>query len=235
MTSADPNLLDRDIRQRDLVPPAELARCHAVVIGVGSIGRQVALQLAATGVPMMTLYDPDTVGAENLAPQGFWESDVGDPKVDAAANVCHEQFPQMELNGRHERFRRSAVQSWPSDRVTAVFCCVDSIATRRLVWDAVHGTAGFFADGRMAAEVVRVLASGQPAADTLLSDELVFCRRGVRRQLHIQVHDLRGERGSRADGGPVRPLVAAPASRPRPDPESARRRVDCAGNGRLTW
>jgi molybdopterin-synthase adenylyltransferase len=165
MTSADPNLLDRDIRQRDLVPPVELARCHAVVIGVGSIGRQVALQLAATGVPLMTLYDPDVVGVENLAPQGFWESDVGDPKVDAAANVCHEQFPQMELYGRHERFRRSAVQSWLSDRVTAVFCCVDSIATRRLVWDAVRCTARFFADGRMAAEVVRVLASDQPAAD----------------------------------------------------------------------
>ena len=45
----------RDVRQRDLVPPQALARCHAVV-GVGSIGRAVALQLAAIGVPAMTLY-----------------------------------------------------------------------------------------------------------------------------------------------------------------------------------
>jgi molybdopterin-synthase adenylyltransferase len=165
MNSTDPNLADRDIRQRDLVPPAEVARCHAVVIGVGSIGRQVAVQLAATGVPMMTLYDPDTVGPENLAPQGFWETDVGDPKVHAAANVCHQQFPRMELYARQERFRRSASRAWPADRVAAVFCCVDAIATRKFIWDVVRSPAGFFADGRMAAEVVHVLASGEPAVD----------------------------------------------------------------------
>src|SRR5471032_2582259 len=89
---------NRDIRQRDLVPPDALARCHAVVIGVGSIGRAVALQLAATGVPSMTLFDPDSVAVENLAVQGFWETDVGRPKVHAVANVCHEQFPRMELH-----------------------------------------------------------------------------------------------------------------------------------------
>ena len=83
MSSADADLADRDIRQRELVPPERLGRCHAVVVGVGAVGRQVALQLAATGIPTMTLYDPDTVGVENLAVQGFWESDVDDPKVDA--------------------------------------------------------------------------------------------------------------------------------------------------------
>ena len=52
MPSAEFDQFDRrDVRQRDLVPPQALARCHAVVVGVGSIGRAVALQLAATGVP----------------------------------------------------------------------------------------------------------------------------------------------------------------------------------------
>ena len=54
MRSDDVDLAGRDVRQRDLVPPDGLARCHAVVVGVGSVGRQVALQLAATGVPAMT-------------------------------------------------------------------------------------------------------------------------------------------------------------------------------------
>ncbi len=165
MSSVDAKFGDRDVRQRDLVPPDKLARCHAVVVGVGSVGRQVALQLAATGVPAMTLYDPDSVGVENLAPQGFWETDVGDPKVDAVANVCHQVLPRMELHARRERFRKSAVKGWPADRDHAVFCCVDSIAARKLVWEAVRGAAAFFADGRMAAEVVRVLASGRPADD----------------------------------------------------------------------
>ena len=166
MSSSDVNLAERDARQRDLVPPARLAHCHAVVIGVGSVGRQVALQLAATGVPAMTLYDPDTVAVENLAVQGFWETDIGDPKVHAVANVCHNQLPQMELYPRHERFKKSSARGWPAQRDHAIFCCVDSIATRKLVWEAVRTTASFFADGRMTAEVLRVLASDRPATDT---------------------------------------------------------------------
>jgi hypothetical protein len=156
----------RDARQRDLVPPETLARCHAVVVGVGSIGRQVALQLAAMGVPALTLYDHDTVSEENLGCQGFWESDVGDFKVHAVANVCHQQFPMMELFARSERFRKSAVKDWPRNRVHAVFLCVDSMESRRLIWDSVKRTAGLVVDGRMAAEVVRVLASEHPAGDT---------------------------------------------------------------------
>jgi len=97
----------RDLRQRDLVPPARLAACHAVVIGTGSIGRQVAVQLAATGVPAMTLYDPDTVAVENLAVQGFWESDLGLAKVDAVGNVCHQSCPHLDLHTVARRFGRS--------------------------------------------------------------------------------------------------------------------------------
>ena len=62
---------ERDLRQRDLVPAEALAACHAVVIGVGAIGRQVALQLAAVGIPLLILYDHDTVEEVNLAPPGL--------------------------------------------------------------------------------------------------------------------------------------------------------------------
>lgn len=165
MSSTDRDLADRDVRQRDLIPPEKLARCHAVVVGVGAVGRQVALQLAATGVPAMTLYDPDAVGVENLAAQGFWEADLGTPKVQAVAEVCRRLLPRAELDARPERFRKSAVRSWPRGRDHAVFCCVDSIAARKLVWEAVRMATAFFADGRMAAEVVRVLASDRPAVD----------------------------------------------------------------------
>jgi sulfur carrier protein ThiS adenylyltransferase len=160
------NLADRDIRQRDLVPPERLARSHAMVIGVGAVGRQVALQLAATGVPALSLYDPDTVGVENLAVQGFREDDIGAPKVAAVADVCRQQFGSIALRTHPERFRKSAVRSWPRERDLAVFACVDAIETRKLIWESVRSAAAFFADGRMNAEVIRVLASGRPALDT---------------------------------------------------------------------
>ena len=165
MPSRKSDLANRDVRQRDLVPPERLTRCHAIVIGVGSIGRQVALQLAATGVPSMTLFDPDTVAVENLATQGFSPNDVDDPKVHAVGNACHEQSPMLELHVFQERFKKSAVRGWPRTQDHCVFVCVDAIEARRLIWESVRGVASFFADGRMTAEVVRVLASDCPSVD----------------------------------------------------------------------
>ena len=52
-------LNERYSRQRDIVPPERLMACRATVIGVGAIGRQVALQLTAMGVPWLQLIDFD--------------------------------------------------------------------------------------------------------------------------------------------------------------------------------
>jgi len=51
----------RLIRQSDLVPERRLTEVSATVIGVGAIGRQVALQLASLGVPSIQLIDFDLV------------------------------------------------------------------------------------------------------------------------------------------------------------------------------
>jgi sulfur carrier protein ThiS adenylyltransferase len=44
----------------------------------------------------------------------------------------------------------------------AVFCCVDKIDVRRLIWEAVGNTAPFYVDGRMSAETLRVLTACDP-------------------------------------------------------------------------
>jgi sulfur carrier protein ThiS adenylyltransferase len=162
---------DRDVRQREIVPPQKLAACHAIVIGVGAIGRQVAIQLAAVGVGAMELIDFDTVDPENLAPQAYWEKDLGRLKVEATADVCRELHPQMKVEIHAERFRRSSVKTIAAfddrrgDQKLAVFACVDSIETRRLIWQTLQPRIDFWADGRMSAEVLRVLTSDSPASD----------------------------------------------------------------------
>ena len=144
---------DRDLRQRDIIPPDALARCEATVIGVGAIGRQVALQLAALGVPRLQLIDHDTVEPVNLAAQGYLERDVGRSKVDATGELCKALNSQLDVKSQHEPFRRSiTIGNW-------VFCCVDSIETRRHIWNAVGQVCEFFCDGRMAAEALRVLTA----------------------------------------------------------------------------
>jgi len=171
--------LERDSRQRDIVPPDRLADCDALVIGVGAIGRQVALQLAALGMPRLTLVDPDDVRVENLAPQGYFVEDLQALKVEATAALCRRLNPELQVERQAERFRRSSARDLPLDHRLIVFACVDSIATRQLIWETVRHRAALFIDGRMSGEVIRVLATDSPATDrhypqTLFSAEAAY-------------------------------------------------------------
>ncbi len=147
------NIEDRDWRQRDIVPPERLAQCHATVVGVGAIGRQVAMQLTAMGVSWLQLVDPDTVEPVNLACQGYWRGDIGRAKVEATGEVCHNINPLLELYTGAERFRSSMEVG------NCLFLSVDSIDARRFVWEAIKDRVNFLADGRMSAEVIRVVSA----------------------------------------------------------------------------
>ena len=57
---------ERYSRQKDIVPADRIAACKATVIGVGAIGRQVAMQLSAIGIPWLQLIDLDAVEESNM-------------------------------------------------------------------------------------------------------------------------------------------------------------------------
>jgi len=40
-----------------------------------------------------------------------------------------------------------------------VFCCVDRVDVRRLIWESVKDSVSYYCDGRMSAEVLRVLTA----------------------------------------------------------------------------
>jgi len=149
---------ERYSRQQDIVPPDRLAACQATVVGVGAIGRQVALQLAAMGIPWLQLVDFDIVEESNLASQGYLDDELDRPKVEATADLCQQINHRLEVHEVQNRFRRSMEVG------NVLFSCVDRIDTRRLVWEGVKDRVDFFADGRMTAEVLRVLTACDPAS-----------------------------------------------------------------------
>ena len=144
---------ERYSRQKDIVPMKRLTQCQATVIGVGAIGRQVALQLSAMGAPQLTLIDFDHVEESNLASQGYLEADLGKLKVEATASACMAINSSIRVETVPERFNRRM------DITGIVFCCVDKIDTRRFIWQAIHDKISLFIDGRMSAEVLRVLTA----------------------------------------------------------------------------
>ncbi len=144
-------MTDRFTRQHDLVPPVRLQAVTATVIGVGAIGRQVALQLAALGIQRLQLIDFDIVEATNITTQGYYSGDLGTLKVTATARVIQHIDPTITVATICDRFR-------PRHEVgDAIFCCVDSIATRAAIWRAVQRSCTFWTDGRMLGEVLRIL------------------------------------------------------------------------------
>ncbi len=144
---------ERYSRQQDIVPRNRILETKATIIGVGAIGRQVAIQLTAIGVPHLQLVDFDTVEVSNLASQGYLQKDIGRPKVDATAEFCREINHDLRVETVFDRYKRTM------DAGNCVFICVDSIETRKHLWNALGSKVNFFVDGRMSAEVLRVITA----------------------------------------------------------------------------
>lgn len=144
-------LADRFIRQSDLIPYDQFAPLTCTVIGVGAIGRQVALQLTSLGARSIQLIDFDRVDETNITTQGYLAREVGELKVDATAEAIRLIDTSLEVTGIADRYRPT------QDMGQAVFCCVDSISIRTAIWRSVNARCRFWCDGRMLGEVVRIL------------------------------------------------------------------------------
>jgi sulfur carrier protein ThiS adenylyltransferase len=144
---------DRFTRQAELVPRDRLQEITVTVIGVGAVGRQVALQAAALGVRRLQIVDFDTVELPNVTTQGYRHSEICLTKVEATCRAILEIDRTIEVDIVCDRFRSKLRTG------EAVFACVDSIGAREVIWRAVGGVCQFWCDGRMMGETIRILSA----------------------------------------------------------------------------
>ena len=150
---------DRFLRQRDLVPNEKLHNCRVTIIGVGAVGRNVAIQLAAIGACNLQLIDFDHVDLSNTTTQGYAVDEIGMPKVQAVESTIRRLDPSIAVEAIEDRYRSKQTIGH------AVFCCVDSISARTAIWRTVKNRCHFWCDARMLGEVIRVLTSDNPGTD----------------------------------------------------------------------
>ncbi|MCD0462154.1 ThiF family adenylyltransferase [Roseiconus lacunae] len=151
---------DRFQRQADLVPRAGIESVTATVIGVGAVGRQVALQLASIGIRKLQLIDFDQVELTNVTTQGYRLDQIGRAKTAATAADAKAIDPKIEVNAIADRYRPHFKTG------EAVIACVDSINARAAIWRSIQARCSVWIDGRMRGEVIRVLASDNPRRDS---------------------------------------------------------------------
>ena len=150
-------MLNRFERQAELVPRTKLEELTVDVIGVGAIGRQVALQLAALGAPRLRLFDFDRVEPTNITTQGYSQrDDLGALKVEATRRAVQAIDPSISVDVVADRYRPEHAAS------PVVFCCVDTISARKAIWRTVQDRCEFWCDARMLGEVARILTVAGP-------------------------------------------------------------------------
>lgn len=129
----------RQERLREIGPggQARLAHAHAVIVGVGALGSQIAELLCRAGVGRLTLIDPDVVDITNLQRQCLYaETDVGAPKVLAAQARLAQINSQVEITAHCTEFdARFMAETGLADDVGVLLDGLDQLDTRLMLND----------------------------------------------------------------------------------------------------
>lgn len=84
------------VHGRDLaLAVRDLHDSHVVIIGCGSVGSSVAMQLARSGVGKFTLIDPDNLEAANVGRHELGINNIGQRKAQALSYLMLDRFPHL--------------------------------------------------------------------------------------------------------------------------------------------
>ena len=125
----------RHILLTELGPDAQdrFAGAHALVVGMGGLGAPAAQFLASAGVGTITICDADHVDLTNLQRQILYAtSDIGAPKVDAAARRLGAVNPEVRVERIASRVGAAELAPLVAAADVVLDCC-DNFATRHAV------------------------------------------------------------------------------------------------------
>lgn len=116
-------------RQLEIAPPETMRRLPVHVIGAGGIGSNFCFLGAKLGFDL-TVYDGDTVEAENVASQIFGPAHIGALKVEAVRDICL----------AHAAMELKTVPAFVKggEKVAGIVVeALDSMAERKSIWEKV--------------------------------------------------------------------------------------------------
>lgn len=115
------------VRHISMFDPARFDRTRVDVVGCGSVGARIAMEVAKLGTRNLHLWDFDNVESHNIANQPFVLADIGRPKVEALA----EQI--LSATGLKVTIHKQRVEGGVA-LGKVVFIAVDSMAARKSIF-----------------------------------------------------------------------------------------------------
>jgi sulfur carrier protein ThiS adenylyltransferase len=149
---------DRIERFSDMEGVRHLRELDIGIAGVGAVGRQIAMSLAAMGADNVSIYDHDRVSPSNCGTQGYAPRDVGYAKVAACLGAAQTLNPGA-LNWKAHSSK------YPIDNLeqphTVLFLGMDTMSGR-LKAVKKGPPAMLLIDTRMAIRTGRIVADAPP-------------------------------------------------------------------------
>jgi hypothetical protein len=148
------------LRFRDIIPAERMANLRVALVGAGGIGAPAALSLAKMGVSHLEIWDPDTIGGENIGPQMYPRRAIGKFKVNTLKSFLRGQADWCKVTAHPELYTENTICN-----ADVIIAAVDSFQARKTIWSTVdRSTLGLYVDPRMGAEVLTI-HSVHPAED----------------------------------------------------------------------
>lgn len=153
-------------RQWELLPP-DKTDIPVTVIGAGAIGSFTVLALAKMGFTDIKVFDFDKIEVENMNCQFYRFKDIGKFKVIALQELV-EDFTGVKIEVVADRY--TGGKPFKGIVITAV----DSMSTRKLVWDShkeIATSTKFIVDPRMGAEIAMLYTMNPMSPEDIVSYE----------------------------------------------------------------
>ncbi len=108
----------------------KIAAGHVAIVGMGGLGAAAGLYLAGAGVGHITIIDCDSVDETNLQRQVIYtESDVGQPKVEAAAKKLSALNSKIKITAHNMRLDEKNARALLGN-ASVVLDCTDNFTAR---------------------------------------------------------------------------------------------------------
>lgn len=135
-------------RQEQIFNPNE-QKTNIIVVGCGSTGSFITLNLAKLGFNSISVIDFDKVEGHNIPNQFYRIKDIDKLKVDALKEIVKE-FTDIEINTINQKIDEN--YNFDVDLNTLFIFCLDNIETRKTIYEKIKDFPIKLIDTRLGGE-----------------------------------------------------------------------------------